>query len=119
MKHLRPRSARILGIVLTASLAPALFVSCNRAKPVDTLEIFIRDNKFHPSYVRAERAQTVWWINETDEQHVISFEGFDWVEIFVAPRGKKGFSFTESREYRMYCKIHNFKGRLLVVEPEA
>lgn len=107
------------GRAVAILLALAALASCNRAQPVETAEIFIRGRNFDPAYVQVDRGPAVWWVNETEEQHVVSFEGFESVQIDVYPGQRRGFAFTESREYRTYCKIHNFKGRVLIVEPEA
>lgn len=114
-----PRLRRMVAVVAAASIAVAGLASCNRAKPVDTTEVVIRDRSFDPPYIKAERGATVWWINNSGEDHVISFRGFDSVEIFVYAGTKRGFAFSESREYKVYCKIHHFEGRVLIVEPAA
>jgi plastocyanin len=116
-----PRACRLRSAAVSMALVITVvgLASCNRPKPVETLEIFIRDRKFEPAYVKANRGDNVWWINESDEKHVVSFEGFDSVEMHIDPGQRRGFVSNEVREYKVYCKIHNFKGRLLIVEPEA
>jgi len=110
---------RMFAVTAAASIAVTAMASCSRARPVDTTEVVVKDRSFEPRYIRATRGETVWWTNASGEEHVISFRGFDSVEIFLYPNSKKGFAFTESREYKVYCKIHNFEGRAVIVEPGA
>lgn len=113
------RTGRLVGLGMAVVFVIGGLSSCNRSKPVETLEIFVRDRKFEPAYIKAQTGPTVWWINETEEQHVVSFEGFESVEIFLNPGTRRGFAFTEPREYKVYCKIHGFKGRALIDENQS
>ncbi len=106
-----------LAVLLASTL---LLTACSSPEPVQTTEIAIRDGKFVPQNVKAKTTETIWWTNETSERYVLSFESDRSVEIFIEPGEKKGFVFTQSGEYVVYCKIHRqTKGRLFIEASEA
>ncbi|PIZ50505.1 hypothetical protein COY27_06955 [Candidatus Woesearchaeota archaeon CG_4_10_14_0_2_um_filter_33_13] len=80
----------------------------------DIAQVAIENYNFMPTNLEVMAGTTVEWVNKDSADHTVSFENGDFEEVL--PEGATTtYTFTESGEYRYFCKFHpGMQGSVIV-----